>query len=338
MDKGKRVLGAVFWSICLLILILDTKTAIAAASEGIQLCIRVLIPSIFPFLVICPMVSANTGILSMLLRPLGRLMRLPRGAEHLYVLSLLSGYPVGAANVSRAVRSGQISRKDGQRLLAFCNNAGPSFLFGIGISLFPNAGYCAMLWLIHILSSIAVAVLTPGKSEAAACCKQASPPFTAILPAAISTMATICGWVVLFRIGIAFLDRWILWIVAENGQILLRGLLELANGMVSLAGIGSIGQRMILFSMLVGFGGICVWMQTVSVCQGVSMIYYLPGKLTQSVLSVLLSTAFQLFLPLQYRYWPNPILLAFCTGICALYPIVMRKIEKRSGNSSLVGV
>jgi hypothetical protein len=151
-------------------------------------------------------------------------------------------------------------------------------------------------------------------------------------------MAIICGWVILFRVLITVTERWMLWFLPVSAQIVVRGVLELANGIVSLSQIGNLGLRMIIVSTLLSFGGICVWMQTRSVVRDLSMRYYLPGKLTQSAISCMIATALQFFLPSQQRYIPHPALLAICAGICVAYPIFLQKSENSSRNSCLVGV
>ena len=337
MYKGKRLLGGIFWGICLFVLILDTKTVLHGAGEGLDICIRILIPSIFPFLVVCTMVTANwTG--TRLLRPVGKLLRLPTGAEDLFLLGLFSGYPVGANMVSQAVQNRRISRYDGRRLLAFCSNAGPSFIFGIGATLFPNIGYCAVLWLIQIISASIVAILTPGKPEKANAKHCPAPTLQQTLHKSLLTMGIICGWVVLFRILITVLERWVLWFLPAEAQILARGILELANGIVSLVHISNLGQRMIYFSVLLSFGGICVWIQTLSVTDGVSANYYLPGKLAQCAISGLLATTVQFMLPVSQRFWPNPLLFMLSLIICIIYPFFLRKNKNRTRNPGLVGV
>jgi hypothetical protein len=338
MDKRRTAWSAIFWIICLFLLILDSKTVILGATEGLDLCIRVLIPSMFPFLVVCPMISSRIGTYISIFRPFGRLLRLPEGAEDLFFLGLLSGYPVGAAMVSQAAQSGRISKQDAMRYLSFCSNAGPSFIFGIGAGLFPGIGYCAVLWLIQIISAAIVGILTPGKSPKAGRKHQTPLSLQQALRNAVSTMAIICGWVILFRVLITVLERWMLWFLPVSAQIVVRGVLELANGIVSLSQIGNLGLRMIIFSTLLSFGGICVWMQTRSVVRDLSMRYYLPGKLTQCAISYMIATALQFFLPSQQRYIPHPALLAICAGICVAYPIFLQKSENSSRNSCLVGV
>ena len=181
------------------------------------------------------MISSGIGTYISFFHPIGRLLRLPEGAEDLFFLGLLSGYPVGAAMVSQAAQSGRISKQDARRFLPYCSNAGPSFIFGIGAGLFPGIGYCAVLWLIQIISAAIVGILTPGKSPKAGQKHQTPLTLQQALRNAITTMAIICGWVILFRILIVFFQRWFLWLLPNSGQCLLSGILELTNGCCQLA-------------------------------------------------------------------------------------------------------
>ncbi len=311
-------------------LILDGRTAVGAAGEAVDLCIRVLIPSLFPFFVFSPLLAS--GGFGKLFAPLAQALRLPKGAEAILTVSFLGGYPVGAAAVQEHVQDGALSRRDGQRMLAFCSNAGPSFLFGIGLQIFPSAGCCWLLWGIHILSAVAVGLMTPGGGGKMERQNRIEIRLTQALRKAIYVMAAVCGWVVLFRILIGFLDRWLLWAAPETVRILVCGILELANGCCELAATESIGLRMVLFSGLLAFGGLCVWLQTGSVTEGMDASLYLPGKLAQAAVSVLLCTAAQFFLTEDARFFPPVWILAICGGICILYPLLARKIEIRGRN------
>ena len=87
----------------LLLLILDAGTAAEGMRSGITLCLRTVIPSLFPFFV-CSMVlnGSLTGQPFHALRPLSRFCRIPRGSEALLLTGLLGGYPVGAQAVAEA--------------------------------------------------------------------------------------------------------------------------------------------------------------------------------------------------------------------------------------------
>lgn len=311
-------------------LILDGKTAVNAGVEAVQLCIRVLIPSLFPFFVFSPLLSG--GGFGILFRPLRKLLRLPEGAESVLLVSFLGGYPVGAMVTAQRCKDGGLRKADASRMLAFCSNAGPSFLFGIGGQLFPKLWYCWLLWGIHIVSAIFVGLMVPGSGGKMATQKHSDPTLTAALTNAIKVMATVCGWVVIFRVLTAFLDRWLLWYVPIELSIVISSLLELANGCCELGSIEPVGLRMVLFSAMLAFGGLCVWLQTLSVTDNLNRSAYLPGKVTQSGISILFSCLAQPLLP-QADRWAVPVWLwAIAVAIFAFGGLFLRKCEKRCGN------
>lgn len=284
----------VFWTLFpffgMVILILDTKTALSGAAEGIALCLQTVIPSLFPFLVLSTMAaSVLSGQMSAWLRPLGRLLRIPRGSELLLLIGLLGGYPTGATVLANAYREHRLSQQNCSRMLAFTSNAGPAFIFGFGADLFPDARFCWYLWGIHILSAWIVGILTVGGEEGTFSPSEGQGrSLSACMPAVAKTMAIICCWIVLFRVLLAFCHRWFLWRLPLWASTLLQGMAELSNGSVALYQIPDLNLRFLLFSLMLGFGGLCVTMQTFAVCSRFDVRRYLPGKVTQAIISVLI--------------------------------------------------
>ncbi len=269
------------------LLILDGKTSISGATEGITLCLQTVIPSLFPFFVLSAMVTAGLTRYSIrFLSPIGRLLRIPDGSEGLWLIGMLGGYPVGARAIRKANQDGFLSDSNFRRMMAFCSNSGPAFIFGIGSHLFSDGFWCWLIWSIHVVSAVIVAVLTPG-GDRDRMTPKCVPSVTIgeALESAIKTMSLVCGWVILFRIIIAFCQRWFLWALPQPVRMLFLGLLELANGCTLLCSIPEESIRFVFFSVFLGFGGLCVTMQTWSLCDGKHLNMYLAGKLTQGLLS-----------------------------------------------------
>ena len=296
--ERKKVVSLSVAAFSMVLMILDTEVAFYAANEGVNICLRTIVPSLFPFFFISGIINnALLGVNSPILRPLSRICRIPAGAEPIMLLGLTGGYPVGAATIHATYSAGGITKHSAQRMLAFCNNAGPAFIFGILSPLFENKFACWALWGIHILSAILVGTLLPGNSiDKPTQIKSRSITVTQALHIAMRNTATVCGWVVLFRIVIGFLDRWLLWLFSKELQIFLCGILELSNGCISLSNVTDSGLRFVFASVLLAFGGVCVAMQTTSVIGDISPKYYWLGKLMQSGLSLLFATIIQSFL------------------------------------------
>lgn len=116
---------------CFSALLLLPEISAQAARDAMLLCAQTLIPSLFPFFVLSSLLIAcgASELLSALLSPLMRpLFGLSGTGAAALALGLCGGYPVGARTAAELVENGALSRDEGERLLAFCNNAGPGFL------------------------------------------------------------------------------------------------------------------------------------------------------------------------------------------------------------------
>ena len=289
MDKQRYLLGtAAFMG--MLILILDGKTATQGAYDGIILCMKTVIPSLFPFFVLSNLMNGTfTGTKVRLLQPLAKICRLPDGLESLLVPAFLGGYPVGAQAIAQGWRSGQIPKAEAERLLGFCNNAGPSFLFGMAAVMFPERWMVWMLWIIHIASAVLTSRLIPGPLSYTGSVSPKAVSVSMALHGAMAAMASVCGWVIFFRVVIAFLDRWVLWLLPAYLQVIVMGLMELTNGCLSLHTISHVGIRFSICAGMLCFGGLRVRLQVLAVAQGLSPKWFFIGKLIQTAASIALS-------------------------------------------------
>lgn len=309
----------------MLILILDSKTALAGAAEGMELCLKTVIPAIFPFILLSNLLtSAFYGVKIPLFSKISRLFHMPEEISFLLVPAFLGGYPVGAQCIHSLYSSGLIGRDSAERMLPFLSNVGPSFLFGILLCKFQSEGTIWKIWIIQILSACTAAqffriyISLKGIPE-----RQASGN---TMEQAIKTMVKVCGWILIFRIMISFLDRWFLWLLPRTFKVLLIGLLELSNGCCILDQIPNEGIRFIIGNGILAFGGICVLYQTAAVCTGLRIHYYLVGKGIQMLCAGILAVF------MQAGLW-------YLLPILALILIVMsNRQEKKSGFPSKIAV
>lgn len=299
--KFRSRLIAFFSAAGMLILILDSKTALYGAATGIDLCIQTLVPSLFPFFVLSILLTgALSGQILTCLQPICSIIGIPRGSESLIAVSTLGGYPVGAQNVSLLYKQGQLTTSAAVRLLAFCNNAGPSFIFGVVGAMFTDKKAPWFLWLIHIFSAFLVGLLLP-KTDSTDQTHFTTPQVrvTDAIIQAVKAMVQVCAWVICMRIILAFIDSWLLRFFPISVQVVVSGLLELSNGCIRLSHIESEGVRFLIASFLLSLGGLSVTLQTASVSEGISMRMYFPGKILQCCISMILSYIFQFLLSFQ---------------------------------------
>lgn len=327
---GRTLWTGLFSALGMLMMILDSKTGIYGASEGLRLCIQVLIPSLFPFIFLSILLTGSlAGRKLSVLQPMGRLCGIPQGAEVLFLTGILGGYPTGAQAVAHAWETGCISKKQAHRMLGFCNNAGPSFLFGIIASQFSSKATVWVLWLIHILSAVFAGMVLPNKSQDQVSMGTSTPiTLPQAAKKALVSMAQICGWVILSKVMLCFLERWILWLFPNEVRITLSGVLELANGCWALNEIPKEGLRFIICCGILSFGGLCVMMQTVSVTGKLGLGMYLPGKLLQTAISLIMGFALQYPMFHASERWKLPLWAIGLTVVCIILLAVFIRNKK----------
>lgn len=332
--KGKNQAAALFWAGVTLALILDSKTSLMGCREGVELCIRSVIPALFPFLVLSPILISVSRF--QLPRPVRSLLKLPHGADALWITGCLGGYPVGAQCIAEAARQGQIAKQDARRLMAFCCNCGPGFIFGICSGFFAAKWAAWGLWLCHIMGALMVGALIPGEPSEARFTPGKGLSVMDAFSKAIKAMAQICGWVILFRCLLQFLQRWFLWRLGAPFQAMVTGILELTNGCFTLSAIPNEGLRFVICEAMLSFGGTCVAMQTASVTQGVGLGLYFPGKLAQTAFSSLLACGLWMVVQGNWLYalWASGVLAGFFAAV----KLLLGKKENFSRNLRPAGV
>jgi len=291
----KKYFSAYFSAAVFLVLILDSRTVLSGAKDGISLCLQVVIPSLFPFFILSTLITNSiSGSHLRFLSPIGRFCGIPKGSEAFLILGYLGGYPVGAKSVSNAYQEKKISRCDAERMIGFCNNPGPAFIFGMAATLFDSIAVAWILWVINIAASLLTGFLLPYKSTTSCqVIEEKSIRITDALNKSIHIMASVCGWVVVFRIVIAIFKRSFLYMLPIDLQIAIIGILELSNGCCFLTDILSESQRFVFCSAFLTFGGLCVTMQTASVISDLRLSMYMRSKMLQTLIGTMLALILQ---------------------------------------------
>ena len=175
-DRTRRIrwpCAAACAAALLLLLALRPQRYAAACAEGIALWAKVVLPALFPFLVLTAWI-ARSGMIVGLGRKLSPLLRrcgLPAASAGAFLLSIVSGYPVGSRVVADLQRRGEIGRADAERLSILCSTSGPMFILGsVGSAMFGGGKAGAVLLTAHLFGVLAIAlpVLLFRKRSAAA--------------------------------------------------------------------------------------------------------------------------------------------------------------------------
>lgn len=283
------------------VMIISPTGCIGAAKEAISVCKEVVIPTLFPF-IFCGNIFIELGAARILGRYLSRLM-LPMfnvsgaGAIAL-VLGIMSGYPVGAICAASLYQSGECSKAESERLLAFCNNSGPMFIIGaIGTGMLGSHKIGVFLYIAHIMSAFLCGIifkgygkkestiyLPPAKEEADK--KTAALDIGAAVIKSVNTVLLICGFIIIFAVFTNALPE-------GNIRRFLYPFLEITGGIKDIVR-GDINIFTLpVISFFTAFSGISVLCQVYGITKpaGLSLLPYFFGKLLQGVISFSLTLA-----------------------------------------------
>lgn len=300
------------------IMLIEPALCIEGATSGLLLWFQKVLPSLLPFIILINLLCF-LGIIFKLSLPIHtlttRLLGLSGSSFIIFILGLISGYPMGAKLTTNLLESNELSYEEAQKNLCFVCNCGPLFIVGtIGTLMLGNPSIGYFLLLIHILSAsimlllsrfykvssiktITSSIIVPSKMSF-------SMAFTSAIQNGMDTIVYVGGYIIFFSMLInllahspiykqfmSILSR-LLHVDGTSIQTFFLSLLEFSSGSALLSHTLTNSPLLLaLLSALVAFGGICVLFQTQYVLQdsGLSIFPYLYAKILQALLAFLLT-------------------------------------------------
>ena len=305
-----------------LVIIFDSQTALQSIAASIELCIKSVIPGVFPFLLLGSAIACeirNTQIPYLE-------NRLPKGAGAFFIIGQICGYPVGAKLLQDAVNQRTIDRESAVRMMCFCNNASPAFIIGILTSMFIDKWTALYLWIIQIVTSLILGIILPGHPGKAV--NDRSVPkqnLSSILTDVIKTIANICGWVIVFGMLVSYVYKFTVFRKNTFASVIISGFFELTNGVFALRNIRSESIRLILSSIFLSFGGVCVLMQTRTVAPDMDIKHYFLSRLLHAAISASLCAVISPFIFPADSTALNSIPLILCVTAVGIIMLIFNK-------------
>ena len=270
------------------LLIIFPDTASASAADGLKMCAGLIVPSLFPFFVSTRLISElgfSQGLGRLLAPVCRRLFNVSGSGGTAFVIGITAGYPMGAAYIASLREKNEISKAEEERLIIFCNNSGPSFIIGAaGVGVFKSSSVGLFLYAVHIIAAVLGGIIFAPDGAAGSGgiqCKTNSigfaAAFTNAVKASVSACLSICGFIVAFSVLTGILDKIGAFAAAARllsavfgleliwSRAFFCGLLELGNGIGAMNGLGAEPINLALAAFILGWGGVSVHFQTLSV-------------------------------------------------------------------------
>lgn len=298
----------------------------AGALTGLSLCSQVLIPSLFPFMVLSSF-ALNSGADYPLVKICGKaavkVFRLPARSISIFFFSLLGGYPIGPKLIASAVERGELDEHQAQRMLTFCSNAGPAFVVSaVGFGILGNITAGLILLSAQILSALLIALVSSLSERHKPVYRPMKAPSTPVSLAFVkavtdsaSAMMALCAFVVVFAVILRLLSgfgvfAWIAGILHMDSSFItaiISGFLEVTSGCKAAASCGGM-TSVLLCCAFTAFSGLSVLFQVRAILQDVGIRFgpYVLSKLVHCTLSTVLAfLLFKLFSPVVNVFGPS---------------------------------
>lgn len=292
---------------------LNPSPYISATYKGFCVWAKIVLPSLFMFFILTKLLMQMNGSFKMfgfLDKPFKKMYGVNKYGGYVFLMSILSGYPIGAKLTSEFYEQGLISQSEARRMLSFTSTSGPMFVVGsVAIKMFNNVKLGIVVFNCHILSSlingflyrkteVSDTTITPLPTDKTAT-KQT---LNDIMLNSIISLLMVGGYIALCfcllegllhnQIGSAINSFLTQTFGNDFLTPIISGIVEVTNGCVSLSSIGgNLRVVCVILTCLISFGGLSIHLQSqmfASKC-GIKYSYFLKTKTTQTLISLVLS-------------------------------------------------
>lgn len=311
-------------SFFILCLVINPQRYIQSVYKGMVLFVTSVAPALFPFFFFTRILTSvgTASILGgVLKKPLAKLYNCPPGAGYVFVMSMISGYPVGSRLIGDLYSAGIIDSGQAKAISSFTSTSGPLFIVGtVGTMMFESAAFGYLLMAIHFLSAFLNGFIYR-PSHKNGCQREANTAacdFDDILSkgmtGALQGVFIVGGYIavfsmiadVMYDLGIvstlAYPLRFALSRLDINPDIadgVVTGFIEITRGCMHIADCGAdIKTALPFVAGLLSFGGLSVSLQSLTFLSNCKIrpLFYFATKTTQALISFVLALAVSLLL------------------------------------------
>lgn len=311
MGKSKikkiNIIVIILVLLCMTMFLALPQIAIDSFFEGIRLWATKVLPALLPFFFLVKLLSTTTlsGTVGKYLTPVTqRLYGVGGVSGYIFVMSILSGYPVGAKLTADIYKDGGLSKGQAHTISAFASTSGPLFVLGtVGIGLFGNNKLGLTILLSHYIGAILNGLLYRNKTKNTQSVDilTSSSTIADNMSSSISSILLVGGFVAIFymvlslllHLNIFILPTKLLSLLGIEQNIstsFLAGLIEVTTGASLLSRCSiTFETQAILLAFLISFGGLSIHMQAYCFLAEFDMPYpkFLLMKTTHALLSAI---------------------------------------------------
>ena len=211
----KRLVPAILASVATVILMLGLALQPAVYTEavyqGLVIWATKVLPAMLPYFILTRVLT-GFGLVPSVSRALSpvckKLYRVPGAGGYAYLMSVISGYPVGARVTLDLAEQGLLDADSATRTATFTSTSGPLFILGTVATLLDSYRIGAVILISHLLAAAINGLLYRRVG------KPYSPPSAPIRPmredavySSVLSVLTVGGYIAIFFVIATFLER-----------------------------------------------------------------------------------------------------------------------------------
>lgn len=285
------------------------ETASQGISDGIDLCLGTLIPSLYPFMILSSFITQTEFFpegLKLLDWPADKIFALNGKCIIVIILSLIGGLPLGCKMVCDLYRKSEISLMQGQRMMLFCFCSGPAFtICSVGLYMLGSKQAGLLAFVSMVLSALTIGILSRFFGEENIIIMSTkkeceATPFSVSLVRAVSNgstaMLNVCAWVILFSCISRLIE---IMPFNQSFNFTVNTLLEITNGTRLASGI----LPLPIITAIISFGGLCGHCQVMPYIISLKLKYkyFLTSRIVGAALSAIYCELLMKIFPVTYE-------------------------------------
>ena len=307
----------------LILLIINPEKYILSINSGITLFFVSVFPSLLPFLFLSKLIDGLGGFkkLEKFMSPVTtKFYRSCPATSYPFIMSMVSGYPIGAKIVGEMKKDGIISSADARHSICLSSTSGPIFVIGsVGANMLGNSTLGLYIFLSHILGSLVTAFLfTRGKKNISSNQEINQHPvgqnnlvLSHTTTSTISSILTVAVYVSIFymfidmaysvgflKITTSILEKFLSFVGLDKRLAfgISSGLIEMTRGCKENASIGSNLASLVCCTGLISFGGLSIIIQSLTFLSGtdIKATFFILLKIIQAIVSMIIALGFGL--------------------------------------------
>ncbi len=320
--KTVRNVSIVIVLALMIVLIIYPERYIASVSSGLQLFIIAVLPALFPFFFFSKILlylDITAPLEKVLAKPMRKLYNCPPISGYIFVISVLSGYPMGAKLISDCYNQGLINEYQAKNISIFSSTSGPIFILGsVAVSMFHNKTVGFVILISHYIATIVNGLIWVNRKTAEKSVNK--PPIIHTIEyenilgdsviSSILSVAIVGGYIAIFCMLvdiasdfhiIAFFEKSLLYfkIPTSITNSLLVSFIEITTGCKKISLLHyPLSLKVPLCAGVISFGGLSVTFQSLAFLAGckIKPSFYLGIKFSQAILAFAVATILSLII------------------------------------------